>query len=83
MICHRSTAIWSEWRISTRSGNSTKTEGVQIDPQRLLRSLRWKHNARPPDVELVLVRERNPSAWFPYAAELLLGALGRADPLFI
>jgi hypothetical protein len=30
----------------------------------LLYALRWKHNARPPDVELVLVRERNPPVWF-------------------
>jgi hypothetical protein len=27
----------------------------------------------------VLVRERNPPVWYPYVANMLLGALNRAD----
>jgi hypothetical protein len=52
----------------------------KFDPERLLYAIRWKHNAVPPDIELVLVAERNPPTWFPYVANLLLGALRRADP---
>jgi hypothetical protein len=29
---------------------------------------------------VVLVRERNPEAWYPYVASMLLGELRRADP---
>lgn len=47
----------------------------KFDPERLLYALRWKHKAEPADVELTLVRERNPPVWFPYVADLLLGAL--------
>jgi hypothetical protein len=47
----------------------------KIDPLRLLCALRWKHNATPPDVELVLVRERNPPVWFIHVATLLLDVL--------
>jgi hypothetical protein len=52
----------------------------RFDPERLLYALRWKHNATPPDIELVLVAERNPPIWYPYMTNLLLGALRRADP---
>jgi hypothetical protein len=52
----------------------------RFDPDRLLYALRWKHRATPPDVELVLIGERNPNVWYPYVADLLLSALRRADP---
>jgi hypothetical protein len=52
----------------------------RFDPERLLYALRWKHNATPPDVELVLVRERNPAAWIEYVVTMLFGALNGHDP---
>jgi hypothetical protein len=42
--------------------------------------LQWKHNATPLDVELVLVRKRNPTVWVSYVVTLLFGALNRHDP---
>jgi hypothetical protein len=36
-----------------------------------------KHNATLPDVELVLVRERNPPVWINCVGSLLFGALNR------
>ena len=50
----------------------------KIDPQRLLYSLQWQHNATPPDLHLQLVQE--PREWFDRVASTLFGALNRDDP---
>jgi hypothetical protein len=50
----------------------------KIDPQRLLYSLQWKHNATPADLHLQLVKE--PDLWFECVANLLLEALAQHDP---
>jgi hypothetical protein len=50
----------------------------KIDPQRLLYSLQWLHNASPPDLHLQLVRD--PAIWFDFVANALLGALSKNDP---
>jgi hypothetical protein len=42
----------------------------KLDPQRLMYSLQWKHNATPPDFELVVLRK--PEHWFGGVANLLL-----------
>jgi hypothetical protein len=51
---------------------------LKVDPGRLLYSLRWKHNATPPDLHLQLVKE--PDLWFEPVANLLLEALAKHDP---
>jgi hypothetical protein len=50
----------------------------KIDPQRLLYSLQWKHNATPPDLHLQLVRD--PHLWFDAVSLALLAELSRHDP---
>lgn len=40
----------------------------KFDPERLLYALRWKYKALPADVELTLLRERNPPVWFNHVA---------------
>jgi hypothetical protein len=49
----------------------------KLDPQRVLFSLRWVHNAIPPDFDLLLYKE--PVQWFPAVAPLLLSELNRHD----
>jgi hypothetical protein len=48
----------------------------KLDPARLVYSLRWKHNAVPPDFDLVLVQEE-PQGWVNTANLTLLGELRR------
>jgi hypothetical protein len=49
----------------------------KVGPDRLLYSLRWKHNA-PADLRLRLAKE--PDLWFEPVANLLLEALAQHDP---
>jgi hypothetical protein len=51
----------------------------RLDPQRLLYSLQWKHNAHPPDYEMVLIQD-GPAGWVNIANLTLLGALRRRAP---
>src|SRR5262249_32093609 len=51
----------------------------KLDPAQLVYSLQWKHNAHPPDCELVLVQEF-PEQWVNAASLTLLGALRRWAP---
>ena len=51
---------------------------LKVGPDRLLYSLRWKHNATPADLHLQLVKE--PDLWFEPVANLLLEALAQHDP---
>jgi hypothetical protein len=50
----------------------------EIDPQRLLYSLQWRHNAQPPDFHLQLVRD--PQPWFDFVAAMPPDALSKHDP---
>lgn len=49
---------------------------VKLDPQRILFSLQYRHNAVPSDFNLLLLGE--PQRWFDAVA--LLGELNRRDP---
>ncbi len=51
----------------------------RLDPARLVYSLKWKHNARPPDFELVPV-QAEPQLWVNTANLTLLAALRRRAP---
>jgi hypothetical protein len=51
----------------------------RLDPARLIYSLQWKHNAEPPDVELVLI-QTEPAGWVNIANLTLLGELRRRAP---
>jgi hypothetical protein len=51
----------------------------KLDPARLVCSLRWKHNAEPPDFEMVLVQDE-PVGWVNTANLALLGELRRRAP---
>ena len=51
----------------------------KFDPARLVYSLRWKHNAEPPDFELVLIRAE-PRRWVNTPNLTLLGELRRRAP---
>jgi hypothetical protein len=51
---------------------------LKVGPDRLLYSLRCKHNATPSDLHLQLVKE--PDLWFEPVANLLLEALAQHDP---
>ena len=50
----------------------------KFGPDRLLYSLRWKHNATPADLHLQLVKD--PDLWFEPVANLLLEAVAQHDP---
>jgi hypothetical protein len=50
-----------------------------LDPARLIYSLHWKHNAEPPDFEMVLVQDE-PTGWVNTANLILLGELRRRAP---
>jgi arylsulfatase A-like enzyme len=50
-----------------------------LDPVRLVYSLRWKHNAEPPDLELVLLQTET-EGWVNTANLTLLGELRRRAP---
>jgi hypothetical protein len=51
----------------------------KLDPARLVYSLQWKHNAHPPDYEMVLVQDE-PPGWVNTANLTLLGELRRRAP---
>jgi hypothetical protein len=51
----------------------------KLDPGRLVYSLQWKHNAEPPDYEMVLIQDE-PSGWVDTANLTLLGELRRRAP---
>lgn len=51
----------------------------KLDPARLMYSLRWKHNAQPPDFELMLLQDR-PQDWVNTANLVLLAELRRRAP---
>jgi hypothetical protein len=50
----------------------------KVGPDRLLYSLRWKHNETPVDLHLLLAKK--PDLWFEPVANLLLEALAKHDP---
>jgi hypothetical protein len=58
---------------------SARGAALKLDPARLVYSLRWKHNAEPPDYEMVLIQEE-PVGWVNTANLVLLGALRRWAP---
>jgi hypothetical protein len=49
----------------------------KLDPQRLLDSLQWKHNAAPPDLHLQVVRD--PALWLDFVGATLFDALDKHD----
>jgi hypothetical protein len=51
---------------------------VKFDPQRVLFSLRYQHNALPPDFELLLFDA--PREWLDAVTATLLGELNRRVP---
>jgi hypothetical protein len=50
----------------------------KLDLARVLFSLRYQHNAVPPDFELFLFRD--PGQWFELVTALLLGELSHRQP---
>jgi CBS domain-containing protein len=54
----------------------------KLDPARLVYSLQWKHNAHPPDYEMVLIQDE-PPGWVNTANLILLGELRRRAPAAI
>jgi len=58
---------------------SASGAAFKIDPARLVYSLRWKHNAEPPDFEMVLIQDE-PAGWVNTANLTLLGELRRRAP---
>jgi hypothetical protein len=67
-------------RLFHRAGNFDAIDGkkFKLDPQRILFSLQFKHNARPPDFELTLLGDAQ--RWFRRVANLLLEALKCHNP---
>jgi hypothetical protein len=59
--------------------HSASGAAFKLDPAQLLFSLRWKHNAEPPDYEMVLVQD-GPVGWVNTANLMLLGELRRRAP---
>ena len=59
----------------TAAAGGADAKRLKVGPDRLLYSLRWKHNA---DLHLQLVKE--PDLWFEPVANLLLEALAEHDP---
>jgi hypothetical protein len=53
--------------------------GAGSEHARLVYSLQWKHNAEPPDYEMVLIQDE-PVGWINTANLTLLGALRRRAP---
>jgi hypothetical protein len=68
-------------RIDCYQATEHRADGgaFKLDPERLVYSLQWKHNAHPPDYEMVLV-QAEPVGWVNTANLVLLGALRRAAP---
>jgi len=53
----------------------------KLDPARLVYSLRWKHNAQPPDFELLLLRDEEVyGSWVNAVNLMLLAELRRWAP---
>ena len=63
---------------SPEASGGADAKRFKIDPQHLLYSLRWMHNATPPDLHLQLVKD--PGLWFDFVGNTLLGALSEHDP---
>jgi hypothetical protein len=59
--------------------HSASGAAFKLDPARLVYSLQWKHNAYPPDFELVLIQDE-PPGWVNTANLVLLGELRRRAP---
>jgi hypothetical protein len=64
------------YQLTERSADGA---AFKLDPARLIYSLRWKHNAHPPDYEMVLIQDE-PPGWVNTANLILLGALRRGAP---
>jgi hypothetical protein len=64
------------YQITERSADGA---AFKLDPARLVYSLRWKHNAHPPDLELVLLQDE-PAGWVNTANLTLLAELRRRVP---
>jgi hypothetical protein len=62
--------------------HSASGAAFKLDPARLVYSLRWKHNAEPPDYEMVLIQDE-PVGWINTANLVLLGELRRRAPAAI
>jgi hypothetical protein len=67
------------YEVTERSADGA---AVKLDPARLIYSLQWKHNAHPPDFELVLV-QHDPPGWVNTANLVLLSELRRRAPYAI
>jgi hypothetical protein len=59
--------------------HSASGAAFRLDPALLMYSLQWKHNAHPPDFELVLI-QAEPAGWVNSANLTLLGELRRRAP---
>jgi hypothetical protein len=59
--------------------HSASGAAFKLDPGRLVYSLQWKHNAHPPDYEMVLIQDKSPG-WVNTANLVLLGELRRRAP---
>jgi hypothetical protein len=59
--------------------HSASGAAFRLDPARLVYSLRWKHNAHPPEYEMVLIQDE-PVGWVNTASLVLLGELRRRAP---
>jgi hypothetical protein len=59
--------------------HSTRGTALKLDPGRLVYSLQWKHNAHPPDYEMMLIQDE-PAGWVNTANLMLLGELRRRAP---
>jgi hypothetical protein len=62
----------------TAAGGGADAKRFKVGRDRLLYSLRWKHNATPAELHLQLAKE--PDLWFDPVANLLLEALAQHDP---
>jgi hypothetical protein len=66
------------YRVDVEIDDGTK---FKLDPARVLFSLRYVHNALPPDFELLLFDE--PRLWLNAVTATLLGELNRSQPAFV
>ena len=65
------------YRVEVENFAAVDGKKFKFDPQRLLYSLQYQHNAIPPDFDLVLVRD--PRQWFGAVATELLAELNRHE----
>ena len=61
---------------------STSGAAFRLDPARLVYSVRYQHNAQPPDFELTLLQDE-PQRWVNTANLTLLSELRRRAPAAI